>query len=93
MTLHLLGASPSDRATFESCRSTLTEQDTLLLLEEGCYWALPHHRQELSRIPARVVVLGPDSLARGIATEGLKTVDDAEFVVLATEHARTVSWY
>jgi len=93
MTLHILGTSPSDHATFESCRSTLTESDTLLLLEEGVYWALPKHRIELSRLPARVVVLQPDSDARGVSTEGLSEVDDAGFVELSIQHERSISWY
>ncbi len=93
MTLHILATSPSDRTTFESCRDTLLEGDTLLLVEEGVYWALPQHRQELARLVARVSLLQPDREARGVQLEGLSEVDDKGFVELCVQHATSVSWY
>ncbi len=40
MMLHTLNSSPSDRTTFQSCAASLSEGDSLLLIEElstGCY--------------------------------------------------------
>lgn len=93
MTLHILNTSPSDRNTFLSCSHALTDEDVLLLIEDGTYWLLPHHRSELARIPARVVALSPDRQARGIEAENLIEVDDAGFVELTIKHERVVSWF
>ncbi|MBA4502270.1 sulfurtransferase complex subunit TusB [Marinobacterium marinum] len=93
MTLHILNTSPSDRTTFLSCRQALSDEDTLLLIEDGTYWALPLHRRELSHLSARVVVLAPDCQARGIGTDSLNEVDDAGFVALTVQHTRIVSWF
>ncbi|WP_417532597.1 sulfurtransferase complex subunit TusB [Marinobacterium stanieri] len=93
MTLHILGASPSDRTTFESCRDTLMDGDTLLLIEDGVYWALPQHRPELARLPARVKLLKADREARGVELEALVEVDDSGFVELCVENERSVSWF
>ncbi|SMR71662.1 sulfurtransferase complex subunit TusB [Marinobacterium sediminicola] len=93
MTLHILNTSPSDRNTFLTCALALAEDDTLLLIEDGTYWLLPQHRSELARVPARVVALAPDRLARGVVVDNMTEVDDAGFVELTVQHDRIVSWF
>lgn len=93
MILHTLNTSPSDRTTFQTCTGSLSEGDTLLLIEEGVYWLLPHHKEHLSRLPARVLALEPDLLARGLGTDGIGCVDDAGFVELAVSHDTVINWF
>lgn len=93
MILHTLNTSPSDRTTFQTCAASLAESDSLLLIEEAVYWLLPHHRNELTRLPARILALEPDLLARGINTEGISCVDDAGFVELAVNHDSVINWF
>lgn len=93
MTLHVLNRSPSDRTLFLSCCDALTENDTLLLIEDATYWLLPHHISTLSNVPACVVALSPDCRARGIAAASYTEVDDTGFVELTLKHERTVSWF
>lgn len=93
MTLHILNTSPSDTQTFRSCSDALTEQDTLLLIENAVYWLLPQHRQALARLPAQVLVLAPDRAARGVEAGTVSEVDDAGFVELTLKHERVVSWF
>ncbi|MBR9828009.1 MAG: sulfurtransferase complex subunit TusB [Oceanospirillales bacterium] len=93
MTLHILNTPPSNRTAFMSCSEALSEQDTLLLIEEATYWLLPHHRPLLAKLPARVVALAPDRMARGIIADGFNEVDDAGFVELTIKHEPVVSWF
>ncbi len=93
MTLHILNTPPSDRNTFLSCSYAQTQDDTLLLIEDGTYWLLPQHRADLSQVAARVVVLIPDRQARGVEASNLMEVDDAGFVELTVQNERVVSWF
>jgi tRNA 2-thiouridine synthesizing protein B len=93
MMLHTLNSSPSDRTTFQSCAASLSEGDSLLLIEEAVYWLLPHHRHELTRLPARILALEPDLLARGVSSAGVNCVDDAGFVELAVTHGSVINWF
>lgn len=93
MILHIIGTPPSDRTTFQTCSAALSEDDCLLLIEDAAYWLLPHHKAELMRLPARVVALQPDILARGIDPSGVNTVDDAGFVELTIIHDSVISWF
>lgn len=93
MILHTLNTSPSDRTAFQTCAASLSENDSLLLIEEAVYWLLPHYRNELTRLPARILALEPDLLARGINPDGVNCVDDAGFVELAVTHDSVISWF
>jgi len=93
MILHTLNTAPSDRTTFQTCAASLTEDDTLLLIEDAVYWLLPHHRSELTRLSARVVALEPDVLARGVGTDGIACINDAGFVELTIIHDSIISWF
>lgn len=93
MILHTLNTSPSDRTTFQTCAASLGEDDTLLLIEDGVYWLLPQHKGALARLPARVMALEPDLLARGVSPEGTRCVDDAGFVELAVTHDTVINWF
>jgi len=93
MILHTLNTAPSDRTTFQTCAASLTERDTLLLIEDAVYWLLPHHKNELTRLPARIVVLEPDLLARGVSADGIACVNDAGFVELTIIHDSIINWF
>lgn len=93
MILHTLSTPPSDRTTFQTCSATLGEDDCLLLIEDAVYWLLPHHKAELMRLPARIVALQSDVLARGIPASDVSSVDDAGFVELTIIHDSVISWF
>lgn len=93
MILHTLNQPPSNTACLESALSAMAEGDTLLLIEDGVYWALPAYSARLSSISGNLLALQPDLAARGLDCDGVEQVDDAGFVALCVSHDKVVSWF
>lgn len=94
MILHTLNQPPTNTACLNSCLEAMQPEDTLLLIEDGVYWALPAVREQLKEIdPNRLCALTVDVQARGISGEGITLVDDKAFVALCVEHEKVVSWF
>lgn len=92
-TLHTLNRSPSDRQCLSDCLAAMSPDDTLLLIEDGVYWALPAHRESLQAV-RQLHALGPDVAARGLSGKiEVPTLDDEAFVLLCTTHDKVVSWF
>jgi len=99
MILHTLNASPSS-AAYADCLRLLQVGDTLLLMGDGVYGALPGSQgyEALKRQAQRgveVYLLERDALAAGVAV-GLSlfpALDMAGFVELTERHAQQQAWY
>lgn len=92
-TLHTLNRGPSHASCLADCLSTMANDDTLLLIEDGVYWALPSHISVLNDV-SHIRALKADVLARGLhQLSGTELVDDDGFVGLCTQHDRVVSWF
>lgn len=97
MTLHTINKQTSDCLTH--CLTTLAENDTVLLIEDGVYAAMAGcpaatHWQNL---PAGVtcLALADDLSARGITEQLAPQVKPAtwqDFVALCTRHDKVISW-
>ena len=92
-TLHILSKGPGSADLFHKCLMTLTENDHLLLIEDGVYWATKGVAEALNSIPCSASVLKADLEARGISTTIGKVVDDIEFVNLTANYKRSISWF
>ena len=92
-TLHILSKGPGSADLFNKCLMTLTENDHLLLIEDGVYWATAGVAEALDSIPCSVSLLKADLEARGISTTIGKVVDDNEFVNLTANYRRSISWF
>ena len=99
MTLHLFSTSPANGALLDECCAALRAGDTLLLLGEGVHAAAAGSlaARRLESLPAGVTVcaLDEDSAARGgkPLSARIAAVNYADFVALACEHSRSVSWF
>jgi len=98
-TLHTINKSPFDRNSLESCLRVISDNDVILLIEDGVYAATGTSFSGVVEAAAKshsVYVLGPDLSARGMKedgiVEGVKVVDYEGFVDLVTEHDKTNSW-
>jgi tRNA 2-thiouridine synthesizing protein B len=72
---------------------TLSENDHLLLIEDGVYWATAGVAKALDSMTCSMSVLKADLEARGISTTIGKVVDDNEFVNLTANYKRSISWF
>jgi len=98
--LHTVNKSPFERNALESCLKFAAEGAAVLLIEDGVYGVLrdtsaaAQVQGALDKV--RLFVLGPDLKARGFDDEriipGVKVVDYAGFVDLATEHDKVQAW-
>lgn len=97
-TLHIINKPPSSSTLWHSCLAALLPGDTLLIIENGVY-AATHTTiaEQLSRLEGiNINFLAADMQARGLAlTENNKTsiIDDQQFVELACQHSKVVSWF
>ncbi|QFU76108.1 sulfurtransferase complex subunit TusB [Halioglobus maricola] len=93
MILHTLANSTS----LDACLCAVDKDDTILLLGDGVYCALPASEAEqmLRGSAAKVLVLNSDALAAGLDVEGLAfpTTDMAGFVALSEYYPRQLAWY
>ena len=97
--LHTVNKSPFDHAAFATCLRFARQGSAVLLIEDGVYAALrettvsPQVQEALKSVA--IYALKPDLEARGMrdrVMEGIRLVDYAGFVDLATEHDAVQAW-
>jgi len=100
MILHTVNKSPFDNNALNSCLRVIAAGDTLLLIENGVYAALANTDicDSLDTLSTKctIATLAADVAARGIANKlsvKIDTIDDADFVELATKSTSVQSWY
>jgi tRNA 2-thiouridine synthesizing protein B len=99
VTLHIFSVSPTKTPLLTQCCSALGDGDALLLLGEGVHAAAEGSEaaRHLETLPAGIslLVLDEDCRARGLKEISARVtmVDYSGFVLLACEHARSVSWF
>ncbi len=99
-TLHTVNKSPFATQTLLSCLNHASDGDSILMIEDGVYGGASGTGLA-DAVSARngavaIYVLGPDLTARGLDSarliDGIKSVDYAGFVDLATKHDLTHAW-
>ncbi|WNZ54635.1 sulfurtransferase complex subunit TusB [Microbulbifer sp. MKSA007] len=96
MTLHIVSKSPYTSSALKECLGAFTQDDSLLLIEDGVY-ALRH--EALETVPStQIFCLEADATARGqqqfaVNMDRVEMIDDARWVQLCTEHQPIVSWF
>ena len=91
-TLHTVNKTAADDA-LAACLRVASSGDSLLLIEDGVYQAatLALHPQAQA---LKLFALQEDTDARGINLPSAVTpIDYTQFVELACQHARSVSWF
>ncbi len=93
-TLHTLNRGPQSLSLFGSMRDAISPRDSLLLIEDGVYWATAAYAEMLAGLNCdKIYQLAADADARGIQSDRIEPVDDAGFVSLTVSHQRTLSWF
>lgn len=98
--LHTINKSPFQTRTLESCLAHACDGGSVLFIEDAVYGVMRGTPIETKMRDAmktlHLYVLGPDLEARGMPTgkvlDGVKVVDYAGFVDLATQHDSVQSW-
>jgi tRNA 2-thiouridine synthesizing protein B len=100
MILHTVNKSPFTQDTLRSCLRVISEEDSVVLIEDGVYAALEDtHVSELIRDALQKVAiysLLPDLKARGIEDRiiaGVQLIDYDDFVGLTEKHSVVQSWF
>ena len=100
MILHTVNKSPFSQNTLRSCLRVVSNEDSVVLIEDGVYAALDDSscseliKNALQRVA--VYSLLPDLKARGIEQRiihGIQTIDYNDFVSLTEKHACVQSWF
>ncbi len=94
-TLHTIAKSPTSNL-LESCRQLLGQNENLLFIEDGVYYA--SREDLLATIPGKrkLYALREDILARGIQgkiTDRIELVSMHKFVELCCEHKKIINWF
>ena len=99
-TLHIVNKSPEQPSAMSRCLKFSSKNDSLLLIEDGVYFALHSTINTLlSSLEAQqinIYALEEDLIARGISDKihhSIKTVNYDEFVELTSSHNNSSSWY
>lgn len=94
MILHTLNGSPDTRP-FLDCLAAAASGDTILLLGDGVYAALPGSAAcaLLRASDADVVLLHADASAAGVNSTEFRHIDMGEFVALTERYPRQLAWY
>jgi tRNA 2-thiouridine synthesizing protein B len=100
-TLHTVNKSPFTNTALISCLSVCTEKDSILLLEDGVFGAIPgapssaQFQSQMAR-GVNIFALSEDVAARGITQKilrDIRLISYDDFVSLSTTHERIQSWY
>jgi len=99
-TLHIVNKSPEHPSAINRCIKFSSQSDSLLLIEDGVYFALPSTlskiKQSLDAANITLYVLEEDLVARGIhkqTDQSIQTVTYDGFVELTATHNKSSSWY
>ncbi len=100
-TLHTINKSPYSHNTLTSCLAVCSENDGILLLEDGVFGAITSapgadELQKLIQNGISVFALINDIKARGLEDKlapNIKLVDYNIFVQLTINHRSVQSWY
>ncbi len=99
-TLHIVNKSPEKPSIMERCLNFSSKGDSLLLIEDAAYFALPSTISKItSRLDAlqiKIYALEEDLVARGINKKihgSIQIVNYEGFVELTTTHNKSSSWY
>lgn len=96
MMLHILNRSPaSSRVPLDALRA-MSDNDCLLLIEDGVYGAVTPLADVFAAIEGRVFALKDDLSARGLTnkhSDTIRPVDMEGFVALTEQASQTLSWY
>ena len=100
-TLHTVNKSPFERNSLDTCLLVVSDDSTVLLIEDGVSAALQNTTATQSISDAmgngvKFAVLGEDLKARGLPSDrvidGISVVDYSGFVQLAADHDNVQSW-
>jgi tRNA 2-thiouridine synthesizing protein B len=99
-TLHIVNRSPTQPSAMDRCLKFSSKKDSLLLIEDGVYFALPSTlskiKQSLNTVDITLYALEEDLVARGIhkqIDECIHIITYDGFVELTTTHNKSSSWY
>jgi len=99
-TLHIVNKSPDQHSIIERCLKFSSKGDSLLLIEDGAYFALPSTISKiisrLETLQIKVYALEEDLIARGLyqkTHDSIQTVTYDGFVELTATHNKSSSWY
>lgn len=95
MILHTVNKSARLNTCLQECLSVCGPDDAILFLEDGVYSAVATDQLVLPQT-LTLLALEPDLICRGLRDridDRVTVISDLDFVRLATEYDKVVSWY
>jgi len=96
MILHTVRTSPFQTLALKNCLNILTEEDTLLLIEDAVISSCCQHdlypQLKLLAEQGRLMVLEADLDARGLENNSAENCSYSDFVNLVITHKSQMSW-
>ncbi|TMM43251.1 sulfurtransferase complex subunit TusB [Colwellia ponticola] len=95
-TLHLVRQSAFSRNDFEQCISVLAEQDSLVLMDDGCY-NLKHPlmasllKKDNNKVSIKVISTHAQARAVEVMA-GISQITMADVVELTFNHNKVITW-
>ena len=96
MILHIVNPSPFDNQALADCLKHVSEQDSILLIEDAVVAADKSSPFITQLMAHKVYVLKNDVEARGLKDrlhEHASLASDDDFVELSITHQSSISWY
>ncbi|MCP4987292.1 MAG: sulfurtransferase complex subunit TusB [Colwellia sp.] len=95
-TLHLVRQSAFATNDFAQCLSVLAQQDSIVLMDDGCY-NLKHSLMDslIKRVDGSILihVVSSHAEARAIESdEAIKHIEMTDVVVLTFNHNKVITW-
>lgn len=92
-TLHLLRQSPFDANDLANCCNILKENDTVVLLDDGCYTLSHSLLSELYNNCTNIFVIKQHAVSRGLKiTSSIQSINITTLNQLIFEHSNSVTW-
>jgi len=92
-TIHIIRTSPFHTNKVKLCLTTLTQNDSVLLIDDGCYLLNHQILETIKQITEQIYVIESHSLARG-----LETNESAQYICFKTlnelifTHNNSITW-
>ena len=95
MILHIVNKSPFQHSALSQSLCALSEQDSVILIEDGVLLLTNPDHCPGRPTAARLFVLESDCAARGLAPDPdiATVVNFDQFVELVALHNKTISWF
>ena len=92
-TLHIVRHSPNNMGSFQNFMRNIKHSDTILLMDDGCYYLTEHSVSSLLNCTEHIAVISEHAKARGVAIPNkVSPINFSMFNKHIFSHKNSVTW-